>query len=649
MSSSPAPSLEPSSSAPVAAPAAAALVPPVELTRRAVVAGVVFGAMFGAANAYLGLRVGMTVATSIPVAVMTVALFRALGGRASILEANLAQTIGSASTALATGSIFTLPALFLWGIVPAYWQIVGLALLGGLLGISAMIPLRQLLLVRSAKELPYPEGRACAEVLNATTGESASASSGAWIFRGLLVGAAVKLTLELLRLMPGELHVELPGLHNAELALEIAPALLAVGYILGFRQAAIVVSGSVISSLVLIPLLSHVGAGLQTPLAPETTKLVSEMSAGAIWSRYVRYIGAGAVAAAGIATVVKALPSMAGAFLAVASGLKGSRGAAGEGEAGGRTERDISGKVVVSVLALVVGALVVVPGLLGNDLSLSQRLVCALGVGVLGVAFVAVASRIVGLVGVSSQPTSGITLVTLLSIGGVFTLLGWTGPGMKAAVLMVGTVVAVAASKAGDISQDLKTGQLVGATPAVQQVGQFIGAATACWAVAATLLFLGKAYGFGSQELPAPQATLMKTFIEGIMSGSLPRDLVLSGAGLSIGAMLMGVNGLGFAIGVYLPLASMAPIFVGGVARRLADGWNKKTDEDAEGGRGVLAASGLVAGEGLAGLAVAVLVGGFGYARPKAPVLEGGVGSLAALVLVLGLCAFLVRAGRSKH
>jgi putative OPT family oligopeptide transporter len=648
MSSSPAPSLEPSSPAQVTAPAAAALVPPVELTRRAVVAGVVFGAMFGAANAYLGLRVGMTVATSIPVAVMTVALFRALGGRASILEANLAQTIGSASTALATGSIFTLPALFLWGIVPAYWQIVGLALLGGLLGISAMIPLRQLLLVRAAKELPYPEGRACAEVLNATTGENASSSSGAWIFRGLLLGAGVKLVLELLRLMPGELHVELPGLHNAELAMEIAPALLAVGYILGFRQAAIVVSGSVISSLVLIPLLSHVGAGLQAPLAPETAKLVSEMSAGAIWSRYVRYIGAGAVAAAGIATVVKALPSMAGAFLAVASGLKGSSGAAGE-EARGRTERDISGKVVVSVLALVVAALVLVPGLLGNDLSLVQRVVCALGVGVLGVAFVAVASRIVGLVGVSSQPTSGITLVTLLCIGGVFTLLGWTGPGMKAAVLMVGTVVAVAASKAGDISQDLKTGQLVGATPAVQQVGQFIGAATACWAVAATLLFLGKAYGFGTQELPAPQATLMKTFIEGIMSGSLPRDLVLSGAGLSVGAMLMGVNGLGFAIGVYLPLASMAPIFVGGVARRLADGWNKKADEDAEGGRGVLAASGLVAGEGLAGLAVAVLVGGFGYARPKAAVLEGGAGSLAALVLVVGLCAFLVRAGRSKR
>ncbi|HEX5747174.1 MAG TPA: oligopeptide transporter, OPT family [Archangium sp.] len=646
-SGSPAPSHEPTPAAPVAVPVADSSLAPVELTRRAVVAGVVFGAMFGAANAYLGLRVGMTVATSIPVAVMTVALFRALGGRASIQEANLAQTIGSASTALATGSIFTLPALFLWGLVPSYWQIAGLALLGGLLGISAMIPLRRLLLVRSAKELPYPEGRACAEVLHATTGERASTSAGTWIFRGLLLGAGVKLVLELLRLVPGEVGLALPGLRNAELAMEIAPALIAVGYILGFRQSAIVVSGSVISSLVLIPLITHVGGALTVPLAPEATKLVSQMDAGTIWSRYVRYIGAGAVAAAGIATVVKALPSMAGAFLAVASGWRGSRGESAD-EAGGRTERDIPGRVVGVVLVGVVGALVVVPGLLGGELSLVQRVVCAVGVGVLGVAFVAVASRIVGLVGVSSQPTSGITLVTLLCIGGVFTLLGWTGPGMKAAVLMVGTVVAIAASKAGDISQDLKTGQLVGATPAVQQVGQYIGAATACWAVAATLLFLGKAYGFGSQELPAPQATLMKTIIEGLMSGSLPKDLVLAGAGLSVGAMLAGVNGLGFAIGVYLPLAAMAPIFVGGVARRLADGWSRKTEEDAEGGPGVLAASGLVAGEGLAGLAVAVLVGGFGYARPKLPLLEAGAGSLAALALVVGLCAFLVRAGRSR-
>ncbi|HLL02223.1 MAG TPA: oligopeptide transporter, OPT family [Myxococcaceae bacterium] len=623
-----------------------------EFTRRAVLAGILFGAMFGAANAYLGLRVGMTVSTSIPVAVMTVALFRALGSRASILEANMAQTIGSASTSLATGSIFTLPALFLWGFTPPYLQIVAVAVLGGLLGISAMIPLRQLLLVRSAKELPYPEGRACAEVLQATSGTAAGTVSagraGAWIFRGLALGIVIKLALELLRVVPGEVAVALPALRNAELALEVAPALIAVGYILGFRQSAIVVSGSVLSSLALIPLLSHFGAGLTAPLAPEATRLISQMDAGAIWSRYVRYIGAGAVAAAGIATVAGALPSMARSFMEVARGIRGASDG-GQARVPERTERDLPGKVMLGALSVVVLSLVLVPGILGNGLSLVQRLVCAVAVAVLGIVFVAVASRIVGLVGVSSQPTSGITLVTLLCIGTIFAVAGWTGPGMQAGVLMVGAVVAIAASKAGDISQDLKTGQLVGATPSLQQLGQYIGATTACWAVAATLLFLGKAYTFGSQDLPAPQATLMKTFIEAVLTGSLPWELVLSGAGLSVAAMLAGVNGLGFAIGVYLPLAAMAPIFVGGCARRLADGWSKKAEADAEGGNGVLAASGLVAGEGLAGLAVAVLVGGLKYARPKEALLSGTAGSLAALAVVAALCFFLVRAGRSSR
>ncbi|HEX8698866.1 MAG TPA: oligopeptide transporter, OPT family [Myxococcaceae bacterium] len=638
---------------PVSAPAS--MLPPspsteaAEFTRRAVLAGVLFGAIFGAANAYLGLRVGMTVSTSIPVAVMTVAFFRALGSRASILEANMAQTIGSASSSLASGSIFTLPALFLWGFAPPYLQLVAVAVLGGVLGISAMIPLRQLLLVRSARELPYPEGRACAEVLQATTGNVGTVGAGragAWIFRGLALGIVIKLVLELLRVVPGEVAMELPGLRNAELALEVAPALIAVGYILGFRQSGIVVSGSLLSSLALIPLLSHFGAGLTAPLAPETTRLIAQMDAGAIWSKYVRYIGAGAVAAAGIATVAGALPSMAHSFMEVARGIRGSSGEA-SAAARERTERDVPGKFMVGALALVALALVLVPGILGSGLSLAQRLVCALAVAVLGIVFVAVASRIVGLVGVSSQPTSGITLVTLLCIGSIFAVLGWTRPGMQAAVLVVGAVVAIAASKAGDISQDLKTGQLVGATPSLQQMGQYIGAATACWAVAATLLFLGQAYTFGSQELPAPQATLMKTFIEAVLTGSLPWDLVLSGAGLSVAAMLAGVSGLGFAIGVYLPLAAMAPIFVGGCARRLADGWSKKAEADAEGGNGVLAASGLVAGEGLAGLAVAVLVGGLKYARPKEALLSGTVGSLAALAIVAALCVFLVRAGRS--
>ena len=613
---------------------------PRELTARAIVTGAIAGSVFGAANAYLGLRVGLTVSTSIPVAVMTVAVFRAFGRQASILEANLAQTIGSASTALATGGIFTLPALFLWGAAPPYLQIVAVALLGGILGISAMIPLRDLLIVRGAAELPYPEGTACAEVLRATT---TGTRGGGWIFRGLVFGAAVKLALALFAVVPDQVSATLPGLPNAEVAIEIAPALVAVGYILGYRQSAVVVSGSLLSALVLIPLISTLGEHLRVPLAPETTRLLSVMGAGEVWSHYVRYIGAGAVATAGIATVLRTLPSMARAFAAVVRGLRGA-GTRG----GAATARDLPGVVVLGGVAAVVLAVACIPGVLGGDVPLAQRLVCAAAGALLGVAFVTVASRIVGLVGVSSQPTSGITLVTLLAICGLFAACGWTSPTSRAAVLLVGAIVAIAASKAGDISQDLKTGHLVGATPAAQQIGQYVGAATACWTVAATLLFLGKAYTFGSPELPAPQATLMKTIIEGVLAGTLPWHLVLTGVGVATTAMLAGVNGLAFAIGVYLPLASMAPIFVGGCVRGLVDLRRTPGESEDLASAGTLAASGLVAGEGLAGVAVAVLVGGLHVAHPSAPRLGGAAGRIAALTLVALVAALLARAGSGR-
>jgi putative OPT family oligopeptide transporter len=592
----------------------------------------------------------MTVSTSIPVAVMTVAAFRALGRPASILEANLAQTIGSASTALATGGVFTLPALFLWGLAPPYFQVVVVALLGGVLGISAMIPLRDLLIVRSSAELPYPEGTACAEVLRATT---AGTPGGGWILGGFALGSCTKLALALFALLPDQVSAPIGLLPNAEVALEIAPALVAVGYLLGYRQSAVVVSGSVLSSLVLIPLITEVGARLGVPLAPETTRLVAAMGPGEVWSHYVRYVGAGAVAMAGIVTVLATLPSMLRALAAVWRGLR-------RGEEGARreTDRDLPAWVVLVGVAVVVLAVALVPGVLGARLSFVQRFVCAAIVGSLGVAFVTVASRIVGIVGVSSQPTSGITLVTLLAICGVFAACGWTGPVARVAVLLVGAIVAIAASKAGDISQDLKTGQLVGATPATQQLGQYLGAATACWTVAATLLFLGKAYTFGSAELPAPQATLMKTIIEGVLAGTLPWHFVLAGAGVAATAMLAGVNGLAFAIGVYLPLGSMAAIFVGGcvrggveLRRRRAARRRGHSEAGAEVGAdaGTLAASGLVAGEGLAGVVVAVLIGGFHVAHPAAPRIAGAAGSLGALAVVALVGLFLARAGGARR
>src|SRR5688572_13292478 len=317
----------------------------VEFTVRAAIAGIVFGILFGAANAYLGLRVGLTVSTSIPIAVLTVAFFRLMSPRAGgvILEANMSQTIGSASSSLASGTIFTIPALFLWGMTPPYWQVAILAFLGAIMGITAMVPLRRLLIVKSADELPYPEGTACAEVLRATAVES---SGGRWIFIGLAVGAAIKLALGAVVLIPSDLAAHVPVLPKAELALEIAPALLAVGYILGYKQSAIMVSGSLISAMVLTPLIALVGEGLPTPLFPEATIPIRDLSAGQIWGRYVRYIGAGAVAAAGIVTVIRALPTMYQSLSAVLGGLRGGDVAA-DGGAVPRTDRDIPGWVVV--------------------------------------------------------------------------------------------------------------------------------------------------------------------------------------------------------------------------------------------------------------------------------------------------------------
>jgi putative OPT family oligopeptide transporter len=308
------------------------------------------------------------------------------------------------------------------------------------------------------------------------------------------------------------------------------------------------------------------------------------------------------------------------------------------------TDRDLPAGFVAGGIAVVVLSAAFVPGIFAGGMGPAQRLVCAAGVGLFGLLFVAVAARIVGIVGVTSQPTSGIALVTLLGTATVFAAMGWTDPGARAAVLTVGTIVAIAASKAGDISQDLKTGYLVGATPARQQVGQLIGAAFACWAVAGTVLLLGRAYTFGSKELAAPQATLMKTIIEGVLAGELPWGLVLTGGGLSIAAILCGVSGLAFAIGVYLPIASMLPIYLGGCVRGLVD--SRRKSAPAEGDPGVLAASGLVAGEGLAGVLIAGLValGVIGKSRP--PALGGVAGEAGALLLAAVVCWMLYRASR---
>lgn len=385
---------------------------------------------------------------------------------------------------------------------------------------------------------------------------------------------------------------------------------------------------------------------------------IAAMTAAQIWSRYVRYIGAGAVAAAGIVAVIKALPTMASSFAAVMRGLRRGGVAMDDSENVPRTDRDVPSWIVVVVPLAVVVTLVAVPGLLAGNMAFGPRLVAALGVAIFGVCFVVVSSRIVGLIGVSSNPTSAMTLVTLLGASVVFVLCGWTDPSARAAILTVGTVVCIAASKAGDISQDLKTGYLVGATPAKQQFGQFLGAACACWAIAGTVLLLGKAFTFGSPELPAPQATLMKTVIEGVLSGSLPWALVGTGSALSICAIIAGLPGLSFAVGIYLPLGTLAPVFVGGIVRRIVDAKRKGKPTDSD--PGVLAASGMIAGEGLVGVLIAFLVAASGkfpalgsalasmhFASKDYTHLTGAVAIIAGVAVVIAICALLYRAGRS--
>jgi putative OPT family oligopeptide transporter len=605
-----------------------------EFTLRAILCGVLFGCLFGAANAYLGLKAGLTVSTSIPIAVLSAAVFKLLPRGGTLLEANMAQTIGSASSSLASGTIFTIPALFLWGFAPPVHQVALLAFFGGLLGILAMIPLRRLLIVQADAELPYPEGRACAEVLRAT---QESSSGGRWIFIGIALGAAIKLVTGALHLLPEDVATSLAAMPNAQLAIKVAPALLAVGYIVGFKASAVMVSGALITSLVLYPLITKVhtaagGAGL-TPKA--------------IKDQFTIFVGAGAVTCAGLFTVIKTAPTMVQSLAAVVRGFGG--GAANESRE--RTDRDLPSWVIVVGLVTLVIVLSTVPWLFAGDLGLGARTVAALGVALFGFLFVPVSSRLVGLIGVSSNPVSAMALITIASTAAIFLALGWTGTAGMGAVLTVGTVVCVAASKAGDISQDLKTGWLVKGTPALQQAGQLIAASVACWVIALVVIALGESSnGFSDGTIAAPQANLMKTVVEAVLGGSLPWDLLLSGVALGGVGILAGLPALPFALGIYLPLSTMASVFVGGIVRRIVDGPEAGKGKESGASAGILCASGLVAGEGLAG----VLVAGFEYYRKAS-------GAVAAsheaptgfdLALSLGLLVFasfvLVRAGRVK-
>jgi putative OPT family oligopeptide transporter len=611
---------------------------PAEFTIKGVGLGILFGIIFGAANAYLGLRAGLTISTSIPVAVMTVAVFRALssvGIRGTILETNISQTTGSASSSLASGVIFTLPALFMWGMPPELLQMTLLAMCGGLLGILFMIPLRRFLIEREHGKLPYPEGTACAEVLVAN---EIGGGRARFVFYGLAGGALFKFLTSWIRIIPGDIHSRVPFLKKGELGMDLSAALFGVGYILGPRIAAVMVGGGLLSWLVIIPAIAYWGDARTVPLFPETLHIIRDMSPSQIWTRYVRYIGAGAVATAGIVTLIRSVPVMISSFRIGAKQL-GER-VSGPAVAVQRTDSDLPLRVVGIGATAIALVLILVPQVFGAVGGIGIRAVAAVCVVVFAFFFVTVASRIVGLVGVTSNPTSGMTIAALLGTASIFLVFGWNDTLGKAAALTVGCVVAIAASISGDTSQDLKTGFLLGATPRRQQTAELIGVLTSATFVCLTVLALGKGFGFGSTELPAPQATLMKQVIDGVLDQNLPWSLVAIGAGIALACEIARIPSLPFAVGVYLPVSTMTPIFVGGLIRlwmeRSAKDENTAADRRE---RGVLLGSGFVGGEGLLGVGIALVA----VAKSRRP---DGIGTEwlgnEVIAMLVGAAAFAV-------
>lgn len=575
-----------------------------EFTRRAGILGVVLGIIFGAANAYLGLKVGMTVTASIPVAVISMGILRSGRRGTTVLENNIVQTIGSAGESIAAGVIFTIPALLLMGLSPSVVSIFTVAALGGLLGVFLMIPLRHLLMVKEHGALPYPEGTGCAEVLVA--GEEGG-SKIKTVFAGLGIGALYKVLMDphLVGLWRESPSLRLPFLRKGLLSFDAYPALLGVGFIIGPRIASLMMAGGALAWLGLIPLIATVGDQLPTPLFPSSTP-ISEMGPSEIWSRYVRYIGAGAVAFGGIISLIKAIPMVSRSFARSLAGFRLSLNSYLP-----RTARDLPGSVVLL-------------GALGISLLLwwapfiQVNLLGALLMVIFTFFFGSVASRLVGLVGGSSLPVSGMTIAALLGTALLFNALGWSGMEGKVAALLVGAVVCVGISAAGDMSQDLKTGFLVGATPWKQQVGEFLGVLTAAPIIGLVVLLLHRAFLIGSESLPAPQATLMRLVVEGVMDRNLPWDFVLAGMVIAGVIELLRLPSLPFAVGLYLPFSLSLPIMAGGLLR----GWverryqNKGLKEGRE--NGVLFGSGLVAGEATVGVLIALLV----YAQDTLPALQ---------------------------
>jgi putative OPT family oligopeptide transporter len=617
---------------------------PAEFTPRAIALGAFFGLVFGASTVYLGLRAGLTVSASIPIAVLAISVLKRLGG-STILENNIVQTIGSAGESVAAGVVFTVPALIFFGERGQsffnYFQITLLAFAGGILGVLMMVPLRRALIVKEHGILPYPEGSACADVLVA--GERGGELART-VFMGLGVGALWKSLSWIFQVFPtavGRSIARTGVLPNGTLNVDLSPEYMGVGYVIGPRIAGVMFAGGVLSWLVLLPLLSIMGNYMTVPFppVPPSGLRIDQMSPGQLWSAYIRYTGAGAVLAAGLITLARTIPTIVSSFRDSMKDFS----AKGAGASRVRTERDLPMTMVLGGTALLALFLAIAP-----RMPTQGNFVASILVVVFGFFFVTVSSRIVGLIGSSSNPISGMTIATLILTCTIFVALGWTGDWYAPVALCVGAVVCIAAANAGATSQDLKTGYIVGATPMYQQYGFAIGVIVSALIVGYTTLYLHKVMIVGSDALPAPQATLMSTIIKGLLSQNLPWGLVLVGVFISVTLELCGIHSLSFAVGSYLPIATTAPIFAGGVVRAYVESKTGRAEES-EVGSGTLFSSGLIAGGSLAGILYAILYGnGIIHDAEGAPGLIPSIHGGTAGLFTGGLIFFLLGVLLSK-
>ncbi|MCK8058575.1 MULTISPECIES: OPT family oligopeptide transporter [unclassified Fusibacter] len=567
-----------------------------ELTITSIVMGIILAIIFGAVNAYLGLKVGMTISASIPAAVVSMSLTRFLMKRDSILENNMVQTIGSAGESLAAGSIFTIPAIFIWtsksGLeAPTLATLTAIAVVGGLLGVLFMIPLRRALIVKEHGVLPYPEGSACADVLLAgeTKGQEAKAT-----FTGMFIGAVYKFLTDGIHLFASRLAITLPKPYPATIGGEFLPAIVGVGFIIGKRTAGLILSGSLLGWLVFIPLIDAVGFEFTTFSMASSSVLNPEW----IWNQNIRYIGVGAVAFGGALSLISSLPLI---YRTIVDTIKDYKLSGTHSMI--RTEKDLPITSVLLGILILFLAMVTLPILKLNILS-------AIIVIILGYFFATISSRIVGLVGSSSNPISGMTMATLIFTGSIFKLFNDVDNDMIMSLFIVGSIICIIIAMAGDTSQDLKTGFIVGATPIKQQIGEMIGVIASASALGFVLLLFHSAWGFGTPELPAPQATLIELVVEGMMNGNLPWTLILVGVGVGIILVVLDIPVLPVAIGLYLPIHLSTVMFLGGLLRNWIeegsfdwDNHKRKLKLDS----GILFSSGLIAGEGVIGILFASL------------------------------------------